>query len=627
MISVGVVLEQNAERLALAMANPSDDPQTVLPLARRVVTDFIECLTGSGTAFTIDALYEAGVPQEAAAEQLRALMFEITELLRESIDKTEGKTAFNESVTQVRDLLMPAIPHTPMSSEDKDFFDQVLTGEAHSCDPTYGQLIELFNGLTRVGRDIVYVHDLNGRFLYMNEPGLELLRFTRRDIETGLSVFDLVPPDLADLIEARLEAPGTTSRTPYNTQICTRDGDIVPVEITTQVLRRQDRIIGILGTAHDLRLARRVESELHRSSKLLDKFMEHAPIGVIVTDLSLAIVDANPAAVGILGASGAASIVGADVPALCEGDASPLEELLRATLESNEDTHMRLVQTTVFGATMNCDVTAVPLRSGNDADGGLLLILADVSNQVALQESLIQSEKLSAIGEIVAGVAHELNNPLTGILGYAQLLSAAQTDPILRSRLDHIMTEAERCRRIVQNLLSFARRHESERSPQDVNELVRTVLSLREYQLRVDGILIGLELAEGLPQLMVDPHELERVFLNLVNNAQQALAEVTDREKKIGIRSYLRDKNVHISFSDNGPGIPSNVQSKVFDPFFTTKGVGQGTGLGLSVSYGVIRSHGGRILLESSEGEGAVFTIILPVLDRNAAAPDGTHSA
>lgn len=611
------ILDSSFRRLTCAMAAQGDDADNLLPAARDVVRQLIECLS-TGGIISPAPLYEAGLDEQEVADVLRTLVFECIEVLRKELEFSEGKGAFNEAVLAVRACLSPAIPHAPVPEEDRLFFEQLLAEDCETCDPVYGHLIQLFNGLTHVARDLVYVHDLNGRFLYMNRPGLELLNFRTEDLVAGLSVFDLVVPALADLIEARLQAPGTISRTPYNAEICSRDGDLIPVELTTQCLKRGARVVGVLGIAHDLRLARRVESELHRANKLLDKFMEHAPIGVLVTDNHYTVVDANPAAVEILGAPGVSSVIGSSVPALCECDASPLEELLLSALAVHEDTHMRLVQTTVFGATINCDITAVPLKSESDTTGGLLLMLADVSNQVALQESLIQSEKLSAIGEIVAGVAHELNNPLTGILGYAQLLSAAQSDPILRSRLAHIMTEAERCRRIVQNLLSFARRHESERSPQDVNELVQTVLSLREYQLRVDGIAINTEFDDDLPKIMADPHELERVFLNLINNAQQALTDVTDRERCIGIRTCAHERSIHVVFSDNGPGIPANVQSRIFDPFFTTKGVGQGTGLGLSVSYGVIRSHGGKISIESKEGEGATFTIVLPITDLTA---------
>jgi two-component system NtrC family sensor kinase len=294
-----------------------------------------------------------------------------------------------------------------------------------------------------------------------------------------------------------------------------------------------------------------------------------------------------------------------------------LRDTLFRALADKAEGRVTHSQTTAFGAAMNCDMNVIPLRQeeGGCADS-LLILMTDLTNQIELQQNLVQSEKLSAIGEIVAGVAHELNNPLTGILGYAQLVISAKVEPSLKLRLEHIVSEADRCRRIVQNLLSFARHYESEKSIHSANDILSEVLQLREYQIRIDGIELEVRCDAHLPNVYVDSHELQRVFLNIINNAQQALTTIEGRAKKLTISTFEKDNCVQIRFEDNGPGIPESIRSKVFDPFFTTKGIGEGTGLGLSVSYGVIKEHGGRIDLESKDGEGAAFTVVLPVPEK-----------
>lgn len=298
---------------------------------------------------------------------------------------------------------------------------------------------------------------------------------------------------------------------------------------------------------------------------------------------------------------------------LCAGEDTRIRDAVAKVVTTREQVRMRCAFRSCFGKAVNSDLILAPLKNPTDAVEAVLVILADMTEQAAVEQSLIQSERLLALGEIVAGVAHELNNPLTGILGYSQLLMTADVDVNIKGKLEHIAEEATRCRRIVQNLLSFARRREAEKSLQDINQILDQVVALREYQLRVDGIELTVELAPDLPLLLVDPHELQSVFLNIITNAQQALVTMEGRKRALRVGTRVEDTCIHIRFEDNGPGIPQDKLSKVFDPFFTTKGIGQGTGLGLSVSYGIVQSHGGRILLASTEGEGTTFTVVLPL--------------
>jgi two-component system NtrC family sensor kinase len=228
------------------------------------------------------------------------------------------------------------------------------------------------------------------------------------------------------------------------------------------------------------------------------------------------------------------------------------------------------------------------------------------------QNQLIQSEKLSGIGEFVAGVAHELNNPLTSVMGFAELLQQSDVPEQHRRYLDVMFKSAKRCQRIVQSLLSFARRHAPERKVVCLNEIVESAIDILAYQMRTSNVEVKIELDPGLPATEVDPHQMQQVFLNIINNARQAL-EGGEKPGRLHISSESSAGRVRVIFQDNGPGIPPENLKKIFNPFFTTKEVGKGTGLGLSICYGIVTEHGGTITPSSKPGEGARFVIEFPV--------------
>ncbi|MBP6506574.1 MAG: response regulator [Opitutaceae bacterium] len=228
------------------------------------------------------------------------------------------------------------------------------------------------------------------------------------------------------------------------------------------------------------------------------------------------------------------------------------------------------------------------------------------------QAQLVQSEKLSAVGQFVAGVAHELNNPLTAVIGFSDLLVQVSTDDKARPHLELIAKSAHRCHKIVQSLLSFARQHAPERKLIKLNGVIDEVLEIMAYDLRTSNIKVVTQFAAGMPVIMADAHQLQQVFVNILSNARQAL-QTFRQEGQITVRTRLASDFLHVEFEDNGPGIRPENLSKIFDPFFTTKPVGKGTGLGLSLSYGIISEHGGRITAQSEVGCGTTFIIELPI--------------
>jgi two-component system, NtrC family, sensor kinase len=241
------------------------------------------------------------------------------------------------------------------------------------------------------------------------------------------------------------------------------------------------------------------------------------------------------------------------------------------------------------------------------------LVLEKAADTLAdTRERLIQSEKLSAIGQFVAGVAHELNNPLAVVIGFSDLLAEKETDETIRGHLEMIGKSAHRCHKIVANLLSFARENRPERKVTGINFTIEEVIELMAYDLRTSNIDLITDFQAALPPILADPHQLQQVFVNLVGNARQAI-EAFRPDGRIIVRTRTKDGFVRVEIADNGPGItPENIR-RIFEPFFTTKPVGKGTGLGLSLVFGIIQEHAGRINVESEVGHGATFVIELPI--------------
>src|ERR1700757_1183772 len=229
------------------------------------------------------------------------------------------------------------------------------------------------------------------------------------------------------------------------------------------------------------------------------------------------------------------------------------------------------------------------------------------------QEQLLQSEKMSPVGKLIAGVAHELNNPLTAILGYAQLLESEGLNDRASDFVRKLFKQAQRTHRVVQNLLSFARQRTPQKQEVDLRKIVDETLALRDYDLKVNNILLERETATEVPSVTADPHQLEQVFLNIINNAVDAILE-GGKGGRLKVRVNVRDGQVGVEFLDSGVGIKD--PNRIFDPFYTTKTVGKGTGLGLSICYGIIKEHGGDITAHNRPEGGAVVEVRLPASGR-----------
>jgi two-component system NtrC family sensor kinase len=242
---------------------------------------------------------------------------------------------------------------------------------------------------------------------------------------------------------------------------------------------------------------------------------------------------------------------------------------------------------------------------------GVIMSVRDITIERKLEQQVVQSERLAAMGAMIGGVAHELNNPLTSILGVSELLQDTETNEAARKQLAMLQQQARRAAEIVQNLTYFARPPAPGKSKINLTEVVERTLNLHAYSLRKNNITVDFLKEAGVPYALGDPHQLMQVFLNLIVNAEQAIREV--REKgTLRIRLGKGEGSVWVSFHDDGPGIPKENLPSIFDPFYTTKRPGRGTGLGLSICKSVMKEHNGSVEAANAPDGGAVFTVTLP---------------
>jgi two-component system, NtrC family, sensor kinase len=294
-----------------------------------------------------------------------------------------------------------------------------------------------------------------------------------------------------------------------------------------------------------------------------------------------------------------------------------LKEALERALHGAAVDNVELPVVRGNGTAGQFSISLSPMRDEAGDINSIVVVMTDVTDASDLQSKLMHTEKMAALGQLVSGVAHEVNNPLAAIVGFTDLLlENPQVPDAAKEELRVILQEAQRTRVIVQNLLSFARQMPAQREPVQVNLVLRQTLKLRAYDFSNHGVEIVESYEDDLPVVVGDPHQLQQVFLNILNNAYDAIQE-TRRPGKIEISTLQRVNELEILIRDNGPGILQ--PERIFDPFFTTKEVGKGTGLGLSICYGIVRAHRGEITARNNrDGKGCTFVVRLPVAVQSA---------
>jgi PAS domain S-box-containing protein len=264
------------------------------------------------------------------------------------------------------------------------------------------------------------------------------------------------------------------------------------------------------------------------------------------------------------------------------------------------------------GSIVAVEVNFTFIRDSEGRPIEILAVARDITERKHMQEQLMLSDRLASVGELAAGIAHELNNPLTGVIGFSQLLLDKEMPEDVKQDVTVVYNEAKRTASIVKNLLTFARKHASAKQLSQINDVIEDVLRLRDYEQKVNNVEVKKQLAPDLPEIMADYFQLQQGFLNIVINAENAMLEAHGRGKLV-ITTEKVDHLIRASFADDGPGIAKEDLSRIFDPFFTTKEVGKGTGLGLSICHGIVATHGGQIYAKSELGKGTTFIVELPI--------------
>jgi PAS domain S-box-containing protein len=451
----------------------------------------------------------------------------------------------------------------------------------------------------------------DGRFVEVNDALVRMLGYTSREelLQADIRSHVYVSEERYQTFAKKMQQHDGVKN--HEETFTRKDGTPVYVLINGFAVRDAfGRIVQYRGLILDISGVKTFQTELQRERDFSGKILNHTQSLILVVDTAGLISYANRRWFDM--GYEQRHLLGLPLRELVSKTRlQQLDEALRTTKEGEQVDNLDLHVLKGDGSIGQFSVNLSPMRDEQGSVNSVVVVMTDVTDAATLQAKLMHAEKMAAVGQLVSGVAHEVNNPLTAILGFADLLMDNNDLPeIVRRDLRVILQEAQRTKQIVQNLLSFARQMPPQRAPVQLNAILHRTVQLRAYDFHSHGIEIVEQLDESLPDVIGDSQQLQQVFLNIVNNAYDAVRE-TGRGPKVEIMTARRGQFVEVWFRDNGHGI--SFPDRIFDPFFTTKEVGKGTGLGLSICYGIVREHGGEILCQNNaDGPGATFIVRLP---------------
>jgi PAS domain S-box-containing protein len=473
---------------------------------------------------------------------------------------------------------------------------------------------ELFDNI----QEGLYFTSPGGRFIEVNDALVRMLGYGSRDelLQVDIPSQVYFDPKARERFRGHMEETGVVRN--YEETLRRKDGaPIHTLQNAFAVRDAQGKVTQYRGLILDITELKNSQADLQRERDFNNKILNNTQSIILVMDTAGQITYANRRWYES-GAYNPQQWLGQPLlEMVVPARRSALRTALEDTLAGQQVDNLELPITRGDGRAGQFSVNLSPMRDEQGEVSSVVAVMTDISDTALMQSKLMHAEKMAAVGQLVSGVAHEVNNPLTAILGFADLLMENPELPESAHKdLRVILQEAQRTKQIVQNLLSFARQMPPQRKPVQVNFILRRTLQLRAYDFSSHGVEVTEHLYEPLPEVVGDSQQLQQVFLNILNNAYDAVRE-TGRPARIEIETAVSDGWVQVQFRDNGNGI-SNPE-RIFDPFFTTKEVGKGTGLGLSICYGIVREHGGEILCHNNVGrEGATFIVRLPLAAETA---------
>ena len=456
-----------------------------------------------------------------------------------------------------------------------------------------------------------------GRFIEVNDALVAMLGYANREelLQVDIPTQVYFSPEQRLLHSRALEEHGHMRN--FEATLRRKDGS--PIYVLINAFGMYDNLGGLVqirGLMLDVTGLHTYQSELQRERDFSGKILSNTQSFILVSDTAGLISYANRR--WYEAGFEQRELLGRPLLELAApGYVRPLSDALQAILRGGQVDNLELQIMRGNGHAGQFSVNLSPMRDEQNNINSIVVVMTDITDSAELRDKLVHAEKMAAVGQLVSGVAHEVNNPLTAILGFADLLLENPDLPeTARKDLRVILQEAQRTKTIVQNLLSFARQMPPQRNAVQLNLILRRTIQLRSYDFNSHGVDIVEHLDEGLPDVNGDAHQLQQVFLNILNNAYDAVHDV-GRPARIEIMSTKAGNAVEVSFRDNGYGISH--PDRIFDPFFTTKEVGKGTGLGLSICYGIVKEHGGEILCHNNtDGQGATFIVRFPAAPHTA---------
>ena len=452
----------------------------------------------------------------------------------------------------------------------------------------------------------------DGRFIEVNDALVRMLGYDSREQLLQVDIPRALYVDSNQRENFRLAIENEGMLRNYEEALRKRDGSVIhTLQNAFAVRDSQGRIIQYRGLLLDITEQKNYQAELQRQRDFNNKILNNTQSMILVADTAGLISYANRRCYEAGGFT-QEELLGRKLTELvAPGRRDLLDEALHTTIAGHQVDNLEVPILLGRGRVGQFAINLSPMRDESGQVASIVVVMTDITDAAMLQAKLMHTEKMAAVGQLVSGVAHEVNNPLTAILGFADLLIDHPDVPeFAKSDLRVILEEAQRTKQIVQNLLSFARQMPPQRKPVQINGILRQTLALRAYDFANHGVKIIERFSPNVREVVGDSHQLQQVFLNILNNAYDAVRESAS-PGQIVIETSEKDGMAEIIFRDNGPGIL--YPERIFDPFFTTKEVGKGTGLGLSICYGIIREHAGEISCRNNgDAPGAMFIVRLP---------------
>jgi PAS domain S-box-containing protein len=484
----------------------------------------------------------------------------------------------------------------------------VLARDVSSERESEARFTELFETL----QEGVYLANREGKFEDVNPSLVRMLGYTSRAELLGRPLSDVF------LAQCESEAAGREAVRSdivhrHETMLRRRDGSALAALHASAVIRDgAGRIRRRQGTLVDLTEQRQIETRLQREQEFARRLVESFPDLVIALDRQGRYTFVSPRSKELLGFSPEELTGSLLVERLEPHSRNEVQKLLESILSGQcANGSIEFLTRRSDGEARLFRATASPLADLSGQIAGVIAAARDITDSKHMEQQLIQNERLAAMGQMIAGVAHELNNPLTAVLGVTELLRDSTPDEAARKQLDIAHQQARRAAQIVQSLLAFSRPPQPRKICLNLGELIQRSLQLHEHSLRANRVAVDFSAASDVPLILGDTSQLTQVFLNLIVNAEQAIREIRDHGT-LRIRVSRLGERVLATFEDDGAGIRREILPRIFDPFFTTKRPGRGTGLGLSICLAILREHNGEIEARPLDQGGAVFTVYLP---------------